>query len=287
MFNPAEEMSSISFDKIIGGALNAVVSAQNTSAMTTVEFIKNVGFVNDAKGNAVRPVCVDFTYPKEVAPYRPAVPESYYIKINDGGKDYDANELNSGAYEAPDGVVVNFETDGDGKIVNATIVNGADKIADGQSVTIKNNKVGSGADLAFEKRAGSPEQSAQYRNMTLHVPLLTIVPIPFIRIASTDLEFNVKINSIAASENSNSTNVTAGMSASLNYRGIVKASLDINASVAHQQKKSETEEVKKEYSLNVKIHAVQDEMPAGMSRILDILEESIVPKAAQEKKSGE
>jgi hypothetical protein len=36
--------------------------------------------------------------------------------------------------------------------------------------------------------------------------------------------------------------------------------------------------VKKDYSLNIKVHAVQDEMPAGMSRILDILEESIVTK---------
>jgi len=54
--------------------------------------------------------------------------------------------------------------------------------------------------------------------------------------------------------------------------------ININASVSHQQKKSEKEEVKKEYSLNIKIHAIQDDMPEGLSRILDILEESIAPK---------
>lgn len=42
MFNPAQEMSSIAFDKILGGALNAVVSAQNTSALTP-QLKKSVG----------------------------------------------------------------------------------------------------------------------------------------------------------------------------------------------------------------------------------------------------
>ncbi len=113
MFNPAQEMSSIAFDKILGGALNAVVSAQNNSSLTTVNFIKNVGFQNDENGNTIKPVYVDFKYPKEIAPYQPAIPASFYFTITAGGTGYDEEELNGGAYEV-DGkkdVVLNFTVD--------------------------------------------------------------------------------------------------------------------------------------------------------------------------------
>lgn len=36
MYNPGQEMSSINFGAIIGGTLNAVVTAQSQSANTTV-----------------------------------------------------------------------------------------------------------------------------------------------------------------------------------------------------------------------------------------------------------
>ena len=95
MFNPAQEMLSISFDKILGGALTAVVEAQNNSSLTTVNFIKNIGFENDQNGNTIKPENVDFKYPKEVSPYIPARPESYYFTVENGGEGYDQDELNA------------------------------------------------------------------------------------------------------------------------------------------------------------------------------------------------
>ncbi|MCH5165043.1 MAG: DUF2589 domain-containing protein [Clostridiales bacterium] len=283
MFNPAQEMSSIAFDKILGGALNAVVNAQNNSSLTTVNFIKSVGFQNDENGNIVKPVYVDFKYPKEVAPYQPGAPAAYYFTVKKKGKNYDENALNGGAYDVggAEGVVLNFTVDTDGAICAVTVVEGADKLSESSKLTLKENAGGEGAEFELGKREAVKPVPAEYQEMTLQVPLLTIVPIPFIRVASTDIELNVKINSINTSSESSDTNVSAGMTASAKYKSIfVRGNVNINASVSHQKKSSSTEEIKKEYSLNIKIHAVQDDVPVGMSRILDILEEAIVPKAS-------
>ncbi len=44
------ELSSLNYEAMIGGPLNAVISAQASSAMATVDFIQSAGFLN---GDAV------------------------------------------------------------------------------------------------------------------------------------------------------------------------------------------------------------------------------------------
>lgn len=283
MFNPAQEMSSIAFDKIIGGALNAVVSAQNNSSLTTVNFIKSVGFQNDEKGNIVKPVYVDFKYPKEVAPYKPGKDESYYFQIESKGEGYDETELNGGAYKIADAkgdVVLKFTVDTNGAISAVNVVEGAANLTKESKLTLTAQK-GKDAVIKTAVSAEVKPVPAVYQDMTLQVPLLTIVPIPFIRVASTDIELNVKINSISTTSESSDTDVSSSVDASSSYNAwFARGNVNISASVSHQKKSSSTEEVKKEYSLNIKIHAVQDDVPVGMGRILDILEEAIVPKVA-------
>lgn len=280
MFNPAEEMSSLAFDKILGGALTAVVSAQNNSSMTTVNFIKSVGFQNDKFGNTVKPVYVDFKYPKEVSAYEPGRDEYFSAAVISSNAGLDEDKLNSNGYAISDtSAAFRFVVDSQGKITVVDIVT-AGKWTGGEEITVSDED-----DVVAKFRIVKHEEvkakPAVYKDMTLQVPLLTIVPIPFIRVASTDIELNVKINSISSSTESSETSVDSKINASASAKILFfKGSVNINASVSHQKKKSETEEIKKEYSLNIKIHAVQDDLPAGMSRILDVLEESIVPKLA-------
>ncbi|MCM1437636.1 MAG: DUF2589 domain-containing protein [Roseburia sp.] len=289
MFNPAEEMSSIAFDKILGGALNAVVGAQNNSSMTTVNFIKSVGFQNDENGNTVKPVYVDFKYPKEVAAYQPAKDEYFTATVTLAGADLDEEKLNgNGGYTLSvdndakttvDKAAFKFTLDTDNRLVKVDILD-ANGLTD-KEISVKEDEEVV-AKFKVVKHDKVEAQPAKYQEMTLQVPLLTIVPIPFIRIESTDIELNVKINSIFNSQESSDTNVGSGMSSSASAGGFfARGSISINASVSHQKKSSSSEEVKKEYSLNIKIHAVQDEIPVGMGRILDILEESIVPKLTE------
>src|SRR5262245_5340551 len=81
MPNPGQELSSIDFASMLGGPLVAVVNAQAQAAMSTVNFIKEVGFNKpppntEAAGgdtSTLDPIYVTFKYPKEISPYVPPV----------------------------------------------------------------------------------------------------------------------------------------------------------------------------------------------------------------------
>ena len=79
MPSPGQELSSIDFESMIGGPLVAVINAQAQAAMSTVNFIKEVGFKKVANENAGGdtstndPIYVTFKYPRELTPYQPAI----------------------------------------------------------------------------------------------------------------------------------------------------------------------------------------------------------------------
>lgn len=108
------------------------------------------------------------------------------------------------------------------------------------------------------------------------VPLLTIVPIPYIAINSIDINFKANISASAAStetENSSSS-VDTSVSASASCfwaRG------SMNASYSSKKDSSATKDSKYsvEYTMDVAVHAGQDSMPAGMAKVLEMLNNSI------------
>lgn len=285
MYNPANEVSSINFSSIIGGALNAVVNAQKESAETTVNFVRQVGFMpgkldeNGRETGIGDPICVSFSYDKEVSPAHTTDSKEFRVEIEDGGSGYnDANnivlkigntELNASVMlegGSITGVVLNTEPEGN------EIVNGA-------NIVVTEDKGGSGAKLTLKIVEEGKLAPTLYQKMRIDVPILTMMPIPFIKIDNTDIEFNVKINSVSTTESKDTTNSSLKSSSNFGYKGWgFNASTTLNTSVANQKSTSNNETVKKDYSLNIKVHAVQDDMPAGMSRILDILEETISTK---------
>ena len=209
---PAQELSSIDFESLLGGPLIAVVNAQAQAAMSSVKFIKDVGFKPaeteefDAQ-ETNEPIYVTFKYPKEISPYRPAV------------------------------------TDGE---------NGTTVVQDAQP--------------------------AVYEQMELTVPILTMLPIPFIRIEETEIDFNAKINSIESRRHENAFRASAALEAGA---GWLWGSARLKVSSSYQSKTRTGTETKRTYSMAVHIKAVQDEMPAGMERLLGILENAIGSRPAR------
>jgi len=98
----------------------------------------------------------------------------------------------------------------------------------------------------------------------IKVPLLAMLPIPSLRIEHVIIDFNVKLNSVESSKTSDSLGVNAEVKA-----GWGPVSFKVSAS--YQRKTVTNVEVKKEYALNVNVKAVQDEIPAGLEKILGML----------------
>lgn len=216
MPTPARELSSIDFEAMLGGPLSAVINAQAQAAMTTVDFIKEVGFHPEAQdafaesGNGSKakprdPIYVSFRYPKEVSPYQPATEDK-------------------------------------------------------------------------------PAQPAKWQDMELKVPILTMLPIPFIRIEETTLDFNVKINSVESRERSSSFKTAASLSASwqANAWWLWKSSVSLKVNTAYQSKSRSGSETRRTYTMKVHIRAVQDEMPAGTEKLLGILETAIASRPVED-----
>lgn len=106
-------------------------------------------------------------------------------------------------------------------------------------------------------------------DVSLKVPFITMLTTPNLRIDTLDIDFNARLTS---TETANvSSKFAASAELGINYKVV-----NFKASASYQRTSSKGEKVEKSYSLNVKVHAVQDELPAGLDRVLTLLEDSIV-----------
>jgi len=114
------------------------------------------------------------------------------------------------------------------------------------------------------------------RMAQLNVPLLTIVPIPYIAITDIDIAFkaNISASSSSVSETSRSSAVDAGLEGSAGLRvGPFHVDASFNASYSSKKDSKATQESKYsvEYTMDVAVKAGQDSMPAGMAKVLELL----------------
>ena len=114
------------------------------------------------------------------------------------------------------------------------------------------------------------------RMTQLNVPLLTIVPIPYIAINSVDINFKANINasSSSVSENSSHTEYCGEVDAKAKLNlGLfsLEANLKANYSTKKDSKATEESKYSVESTIDVAVKAGQESMPAGMARVLEML----------------
>lgn len=114
---------------------------------------------------------------------------------------------------------------------------------------------------------------------SLTVPILTMLPIPFIRVEEVTIDFNAKINSVSESTTASSSDLSASLGVKGGWGPV---SAELKCSYSNKKSTSATDKTERTYSLIIHVRAVQDELPAGMEKLLGVLENSIkeVPKAA-------
>jgi hypothetical protein len=152
-----------------------------------------------------------------------------------------------------------------------------ENIGDVRNVTFKyKRKTAAGSGVGNE--AGEEEVS-------LTVPILTIVPIPYIRIDEMTIRFTANITeqqeykSASASSGSVATDTTMNFKAG-GFFSPVKFNLNAKVSTKNNWSSSSSNKVNTstQYTMDVQVRAVQDEMPAGLARVLDIMEQAILEK---------
>jgi hypothetical protein len=122
-------------------------------------------------------------------------------------------------------------------------------------------------DFKYDGKTGetNPDGTEKTVSKAVKVPLLSMLTIPNLRVEDVDINLNVKLNSVETKNVSNSLNVKADL-------GINYAFVKLKVSAAVQRTSTTGVKVEKEYAMNVKVHATQDQMPGGLEKILNLLE---------------
>lgn len=273
MPNVGQELASLDFASMLGGPLIAVVNAQSQASLSSINFIKSVGFeppVDSGDGNPApgKPIYVSFKYPKEIAPFQPA---SYTLAVpvaaGGTGSGYTSEPtvtLTGGGGSGATAVA----TISGGKVTAVIVTNQGSGYTSVPAVGFSGSG-GASATATFTPHNAVP---AQIQEMKLEVPILTMLPIPFIRIQETTIDFHAKLNSVEFSKTDTNLGVKADLTVQQGWPG---GSAKLNVSVSYQRKTQEGVTVDRTYSMDVHIKAVQDELPAGLDRILGILEKAM------------
>ncbi len=109
---------------------------------------------------------------------------------------------------------------------------------------------------------------------SLTVPILSIVPIPYLRIDEVTIDFTAKINDTI--QNTVKTGFKLDSSVSGQFKSWWSPiSLDFRTSMSYEASRTSAAKYTRDYTMQIHVRAVQDDMPAGLSRVLDILEATI------------
>jgi hypothetical protein len=119
-------------------------------------------------------------------------------------------------------------------------------------------------DFSHERTDFNEQGVATPKTVKISVPLLAMLPIPSLRIEHVLINFNVKLNSVETE--TTATSFKLGVEAKAGWGPV-----SFKVSSSYQRNTTTGVKVEKEYALNVNVKAVQDEIPAGLEKILNML----------------
>ena len=264
--NMSAAFTGLPMGDLIGGPLNAACDAQVRLAMATVNFITTVGFeqsTTDSKNpfGKTRTAQFKFKRPNQVSPatqptYEPLSPQEQTARDNALKKLATAKAALAAADNAKEDRTTQAYKDKE------------KNVSDAQAEVDKNppRKV---------KTPGAPAVIAM-EDVEIEVPVLAIVKVPALSINAVDITFDMEVKSSESSTSKDTKEGSLEASASVGW-GPFSASVSIKGSVSSTQENTRKSDNSAKY--HVEVHARDEGMPEGLSRVLDILQQAVAPKA--------
>ncbi len=104
------------------------------------------------------------------------------------------------------------------------------------------------------------------KTATLSVPILTIVPIPYIRIDDMSIDFTANITEKEEKKQTSQTNFSSETGLKAMFWAPVR--VGFKAKVAKTTNSTRSGRYSTEYKMNIHLNAVQDDIPAGLAKVL-------------------
>lgn len=123
----------------------------------------------------------------------------------------------------------------------------------------------------FKRKVVDPDTgNLTEEDTTLEAPILTILPVPFIRIKDMTIHFKFIIKTTDVDTQQHNFSSTLSAKAGWGW-----GSVKLTASYGY--KRETRSQVDRSAELEITVNAVQDEMPEGMRTMLSILREAMAP----------
>jgi len=121
------------------------------------------------------------------------------------------------------------------------------------------------------------DENGVEKEMELSVPILSIVPIPYIRIDDMTIDFTAKLTDTI--EKTTKTGFKLDSTITGKYKAWWSPiSVEFRTSLSIEQAQATRSKFVREYAMNINVRAVQDDMPAGLAKVLNILEQLVLEK---------
>lgn len=117
--------------------------------------------------------------------------------------------------------------------------------------------------------------------MTLKVPFISIVKVPSLFVDTVDITFDMEVKSSEEEKSSDDKNLSGDATAKLKL-GPFSVTANIKGSISSHRENTRKTDTSAKY--HVEVHAVDQGMPEGLARVLDIINATIIPVKTEDKK---
>ena len=124
----------------------------------------------------------------------------------------------------------------------------------------------------FNTSVVNAQDPTKTNSVTVSAPLLSIVPIPNIKIDSLSISFKYEIGQVITSSADKSTQLGGTLNAKVGFAAW-GANLSLSGSVTTDSKQSST--TNRSGALDIEVHASEAAIPEGLAKILSILSNSV------------
>jgi hypothetical protein len=141
------------------------------------------------------------------------------------------------------------------------------------------NDVGDIRNVSFryDRSAPTEDDPAAIEKVELQLPLLAVVKVPNLAINKVDITFDMEVRNSEQSRDTEDRSGSFSAEAKLGW-GPFSAKVNVSGSVASHKENTRSTDQSAKY--HVEVHAVDDGMPEGLARVMDIIAQSVTPKIA-------
>jgi len=132
--------------------------------------------------------------------------------------------------------------------------------------------------FSYKKKVVDETSGAETtKEFEMRVPLLLLVNIPYFEVSKVTVDFNVKLHSVQTYATSSKFNVDSEVRGK---QGWFTGNVKWKVSASYQKQKNQSQKIERTYDQSVHVEAESVEPPTGVTRVFDVLEETITETEA-------